>query len=66
MTFTGARHRIVLEVEESPALRHWLAALPELELKLAGHLVADLVVAALHAQDGQARATLEALTVEEC
>lgn len=66
VTFTGARHRLMLDLAESPAAAAWLAALPELDLPLNGHLVADLVVATAEANDGQLHVVVEALTVEEC
>lgn len=66
VTFTGARHRLTLDLEATSGGEAWLAALPELELPLRGHLVADLQVVALAARDGRLRAELEALTVEEC
>lgn len=66
VTFTGARHRMVIAVDDTPATETWLAALPELDLPLRGHLVADLRVDAVE-QDGSAlHATIEILTVEEC
>ncbi|HVJ03005.1 MAG TPA: hypothetical protein VM662_12540 [Sphingomonas sp.] len=64
-TFAGARHSVVLVGTQSPALDAWLAALPEAEFALRGHLVADLkLVRVRHA--GAARTVeIEALTVEE-
>lgn len=64
-TFTGARHTLKLSAPPSPALTAWIAALPEAEIALRGHLVADLsVVAARHAGDA-ITVELEILTVEE-
>lgn len=63
-TFTGAQHHLHLEARDDAALAEWLAALPEAELPLRGHLVADLVIAAVARGDGRAQLTLEALTVE--
>lgn len=63
-TFAGARHEILLSATDGAALRAWLAALPEAEFALRGHLVADLAVAALHCDGGEATARIEALTVE--
>ena len=59
-TFNGARHRMTIESADA-GLAAWLATLPEAELPLRGHLVADLVVT--HAADGVAR--IEVLSVEE-
>ncbi|MEH3041477.1 MAG: hypothetical protein PGN21_15615 [Sphingomonas paucimobilis] len=59
-TFNGARHRLTLESGDA-GFAAWLAALPEAELPLRGHLVADLIVTA--ADDRVA--TIEVLSVEE-
>lgn len=66
VTFTGARHRLRLAAPVSPMLDEWLAALPEAEFRLRGHLVADLVVTAETRAGEQTEATLEILTVEDC
>lgn len=66
VTFTGARHRILLEMDATAAAEQWLAGLPDQELALRGHLLADLHVLAIEDHHGRRRATLEALTVEEC
>lgn len=64
-TFVGAQHSITLAAQASPALDSWLAALPETEFALRGHLVADLTVTVI-ARDGDAVSiALEVLTVEE-
>lgn len=62
-TFAGARHTIWLEATAGPALDRWLADLPEADLALRESLVADLAVAQVVHAEGQARITLEALTV---
>ena len=59
-TFNGARHQLTLESADA-GFAAWLATLPEADLPLRGHLVADLTVA--HAADGVAR--IEVLSVEE-
>lgn len=64
-TFTGARHSIELSAAPSPALIAWIAALPEAELVLRGHLVADLSVVAVRHADAGITIELEILTVEE-
>lgn len=66
VSFTGARHQLVFVAPETPALRPWLAALPELDLPLSGHLVADLEVEAEETQGTALHITLAVLTVEEC
>lgn len=64
VTFTGARHEVRLSVA-GDAGRQWIAGLPEADLPMRGHLVADVAVIAV-AQDGERiSATIEALTVEE-
>ena len=64
-TFTGARHRFELGGAADAESLRWLSALPEAELTVRGHLVADLVVVR-HARDAAGfTATIEVLTVEE-
>lgn len=62
-TFNGARHRLTL-VGEGAAFERWVARLPEADLPVRGHLVADLVVRRAVAEDGVV-IDLEVLTVEE-
>jgi hypothetical protein len=64
-TFSGARHRMMVEARATPELDRWLAALPESEFALRGHLVADVAVASAEKSEGRARVVIEALTVEE-
>jgi hypothetical protein len=64
-TFSGARHRLTIVARATPRLDCWLAALPEAEFALRGHLVADVTVASVERRDGRARVMIEALTVEE-
>ncbi|WP_313535531.1 hypothetical protein [Sphingomonas sp.] len=66
VTFSGARHRMLLELDGSIVAQAWLVALPELELPLRGHLVADLQAGSVKSADGVLHAAIEALTVEEC
>lgn len=66
ITFSGAWHRLRLALDESVVAHAWFVALPELELPLGGHLLADLHVATLETADGVLHAAIEALTVEEC
>lgn len=65
-TFSGARHRLTLTSADTPGAAAWLAALPEIDLPIAGHLVADLHVAAVTRAGGSLHAMLDVLTVEEC
>ena len=62
-TFAGARHELALEAVDSPALEAWLAALPEVELPVRAHLVADLVIKGVTRAAGMATVAIEALTV---
>jgi hypothetical protein len=64
-TFTGARHLLALTAPPSPALDAWIAGLPEAELRLRGHLVADLVVEHVRRAADAVTVSLEVLTVEE-
>jgi hypothetical protein len=64
-TFSGARHELTLEADESDALDTWLTKLPEADLPIRGHLVADIVVTSVRRAEGCATIRLEALTVEE-
>ncbi len=64
-TFTGARHDIRVTGADTPAVRRWLAALPEADLAMRGHLIAELAVLRYERSGDDIIATLEALTVEE-
>jgi hypothetical protein len=63
-TFNGARHTLSLDAEDSPALEIWLAGLPDANLPIRGHLLADMVIKRVRRADGVATIALEALTVE--
>jgi len=64
VTFAGARHTVWLEGQTGPALDRWLADLPEAELAIRDHVVADLAVTAVARRADAARITIEALTLE--
>ena len=64
-TFTGARHTLSLHASACPALDGWIAALPETELHLHGHLLADMTVIGLDRDGDHVVLTLEALTLED-
>ncbi|UIJ46889.1 hypothetical protein LZK98_08085 [Sphingomonas cannabina] len=64
-TFSGARHVLSMTVGGDDASGRWLAALPEAELPLRGHLVADLAVVRKQRSSDRIEAVVEALTVEE-
>lgn len=63
-TFTGARHRLMLCGAAGAALDAWLAGLPEADLPLRRHLVADVAVLAVRRGGERVSAEVEALTVE--
>ncbi|MBX3592980.1 hypothetical protein [Sphingomonas sp.] len=64
-TFIGARHRLTVEAAASSALDCWLAALPEAEFRLRGHLVADALVATRRMAEDVVRSEIEILTIED-
>lgn len=64
-TFTGARHAVELAGTASDATERWLADLPESELGLVGHLVADLKIVAMAQAGADLTVSLEVLTVED-
>ena len=63
-TFIGARHRFTLGGNDDPTFATWLYALPEANLPIRGHLVADLAIVSVDRAAGCATAHVEALTVE--
>lgn len=64
-TFAGARHELSLAGVTSPELDAWLAALPEAEFALRGHLVAEVVLLSMLRDDDAMQMSLEVLTVED-
>lgn len=64
-TFTGARHELELTATASDAFEQWFADLPEADLPLSGHLVADLKIVAVSQAGDDLTVTLEVLTVED-
>jgi hypothetical protein len=64
-TFEGARIGYRIEAGDDDCLTRWLAALPDAEWQLPGHLVADLAVTARSAMAGRAAVEIEALTLIE-
>lgn len=63
VTFGGARHCLTVEVPAGPALDRWLASLPEADLPIRGHLVADVEIIAIAHLGEVVRIDLEILTV---
>lgn len=64
-TFVGAQHRLSVAGPAAPAIDDWLTALPERELALRGHLLADLTIVAMRASSERIEAEIRALTVED-
>lgn len=64
-TFTGARHELTVEMPDGDGAARWLAALPEADLPIRGHLVADAVVLRTHGEGEWRVAAIEILTVED-
>ena len=69
VTFTGARHRLRVTLEGAGAVgaaADVLDRLPDLDLPLPGHIVADIaLVAEQRGAGGYAVLELEALTIED-
>lgn len=63
-TFSGARHRLTLEGPATTGFAAWVGGLPELDLPLRGHLVADLATIGLVTEADRATVSIEVLTVE--
>lgn len=71
VTFTGARHRLRVILDGDGAVgaaADFLEQLPDLDLPLPGHIVADIaLIAEERSDDGRhAMLELEALTIEDC
>lgn len=64
-TFNGARHAMTWHAAPSDTLDGWLAALPDADFTLRGHLLADVAVAAVTRTADKVRIEIEALTVTE-
>ncbi|MDG5489815.1 hypothetical protein NYR55_14415 [Sphingomonas sp. BGYR3] len=64
-TFEGSRVGYRIEAGDDDRLSRWLAALPDAEWQLPGHLVADLAVTGRTAAAGRAAVEIEALTLIE-
>lgn len=63
-TFVGARHSVALRGAMSAHLDAWLAALPDAEFALRGHVLADIAVTRVTREAEWVSISLEALTVE--
>ena len=62
-TFTGAQHSVTIAADPVPGLRSWLDALPEAELALHGHIVADLAIDAVETIDDRTHISIAVLTL---
>jgi hypothetical protein len=70
VTFTGARHRLRVTLEGEGAVgaaADFLERLPDLDLPMPGHIVADIALVAEERRDSgrYAALELEALTIED-
>ena len=70
VTFTGARHRLRVTLDGEGAVgaaADFLERLPDLDLPIPGHIVADIALVAEERRDGgrYAALELEALTIED-
>lgn len=63
-TFVGARHRLTI-IGGGDRFDRWVGDLPDADLPLRGHLVADLAVVARREVNGAFAVEVEILTVEE-
>lgn len=68
-TFLGAQHRMTLRIDGVRALEHagqFASALPDAEIPIPGHIVADISVDAIRPQeDGTVLVDLAILTIED-
>jgi hypothetical protein len=64
-TFTGTRHRIWFDVSDPSNLDELLRNLPEADLPLPGHFVADIEVTERQDHDDGSRVGLAVLTIVE-
>ncbi len=64
-TFAGARHELTIELPDIVAATQWLKDLPEADLPIRGHLVADASIMCQHGEQDLRIAALEILTVED-
>jgi hypothetical protein len=65
VTFTGARHKLVLWIEGEDSAGRFLDGIEEAEFSLPLHILADISVESTERSEGGVRIALEALTVED-
>ena len=63
-TFTGVQHEIVVTAPRGIGFGDWVAALPEAELPIPGHLVASLAVDRIEDDGTHIALTLTVLIIE--
>ena len=61
-TFVGMRHEILFSCAVSPVL---IDALPDVDLPMRGHFVADLLVQSVATEGAVSRVAIEVLTIVE-
>ncbi|WP_326523174.1 hypothetical protein [Sphingomonas sp.] len=64
-TFAGSRHLLEIRLSTCPTAGAWLEGLPEADLPLRGHLVADLIVTERRDDGAATVAQVEVLTLED-
>lgn len=64
-TFVGTHHDLAFSLADQGAAACKLVALPDVELPMAGHFVADLRLVSVEAREGRLRAVIEVLTIED-
>lgn len=64
-TFVGTQHALTLAAAPTAALGSWIAALPDADLSLAGHLIASIAVDRIEEAGGAAALSLTVLTLED-
>ena len=64
-TFVGAQHTVTLVAPRSPGLGSWVAALPDTDLPVRGHVVASVAVERIEDDGAAVTLTVEVLTLEE-
>ncbi|QNE31912.1 hypothetical protein F1C10_08170 [Sphingomonas sp. NBWT7] len=62
-TLSGARYAFALTADIDAPVAHWLYSLPQQDLPLPGHLVADLAVAPAIEYSGRLHWRIDALTI---
>lgn len=64
-TFVGAHHVLTLLAPRSSGLGEWIAALPDAEMPMRGHLVASVAIDRIEDDGAAVTLVLDVLTLEE-